>query len=188
MTEHHTFREPGGAAGVEDTQQGIATAARVLDWLVFGDQLLVVVHAGGRFAVTRIDQGTDGLGLGDDLRAQVLEVVIDDQDGGFRVVQRIDDLRHAPAVVHRVDHRIGPRHRLVVLDVTQGVERQHGHAVTTGHPKLLQRPGQAGDTVAKLAISDTASFVTNGGRVGTPLQMTVQPLGDVHAKLQSCCY
>ncbi|MCY1439796.1 hypothetical protein D9M71_560470 [compost metagenome] len=114
----------------------------------------------------------------------MLVVVIDQQQRGSGVVQRVDDLRQAPAVVHRVDHRIGPGHRQVVLDVAQRVGRKHGHAVTAGDPQLLQCAGQAGDAIAELGVGDAAVQVTDGRGMRSLLKVAVQTLGDVHAKLQ----
>ncbi|MCY1412317.1 hypothetical protein D9M71_277190 [compost metagenome] len=187
VAEHHAFREAGGAAGVEDAQQGVATAACVLDWLVLGDQRFVAEHAFRRLVVAGVDHRADGLGLGGDLPAQVLEGIVDDQHGGLGVVEGIDDLGGAPANIHRVEHGIGPGHGLVVLDITLRVDRQHCHAIATGHAELLQRAGQASHAVAELGIGHAAALVADGRRVGTPLQMAVQTLGDVHQNLQSCC-
>ncbi|MCY1286702.1 hypothetical protein D9M70_356780 [compost metagenome] len=182
MAEHHALGEAGGAAGVEDAEQRIAATAGVFHGLAAFDQRLVAEHAFGSFAVAGMDHRADGLRIGGDARAELLEGVIDDQDGGIRIVQGIDDLRGAPADVHRVEHRIGPGHGLVVLDVALGIEGKHGHAVAAGHAQLLQRSGQAGDALAELGVGHAAAVDAYGGGIRAPLQVAVQALGDVHRK------
>ncbi|MNE77014.1 hypothetical protein D3C80_1732950 [compost metagenome] len=135
-----------------------------------------------------MDHRADGLRIGGNARAELLEGVIDDQDGGIRIVQGIDDLRGAPADVHRVEHRIGPGHGLVVLDVALGIEGKHGHAVTAGHTHFFQGAGQAGNAVAEFGIGHAAAVGTDSGGIRAPLQMAVQTLGDVHRNLQSDFY
>ncbi|MNL63657.1 hypothetical protein D3C87_1878100 [compost metagenome] len=87
MAEHHALGETGGAAGVENAQQGVAATVRVFHRFVLGDQGFVVEHALGRFAVTGINHQADALRLDGHLGAQFLEGVIDDQHAGLRVVQ-----------------------------------------------------------------------------------------------------
>ncbi|MNO74353.1 hypothetical protein D3C76_653490 [compost metagenome] len=184
VAEHHALGEACGAAGVEDAEQGIALAARIFHRCAGGDQRLVAEHAFRGLAVAGVDHRAQGLRLGHDLPAQGEEGVVDDQHGGVRIIQGIDDLGGAPADVHRVDHRIGPGHGLVVLDVALRVDRQHRHAVTTDHAQLLQGSGQAGDALAEFGIAHAAALETDGGRIRPPLQMAVQTLGDVHQNLR----
>ncbi|MDT4874079.1 hypothetical protein FQZ97_1093560 [compost metagenome] len=114
-------------------------------------------------------------------------MIVDDQDRSCRVIQRVDDLGHAPTIIDRIDHGIRPGHRQVVLDVALGIEGKHGHALATGDAQLLQGTGQARNAIAELGIGDTTALGTDGGGVGAPLQMAVQALGDVHGNLHSCC-
>ncbi|MNE57798.1 hypothetical protein D3C80_1527860 [compost metagenome] len=87
VTEHHALGETGGAAGIENAQQGVATTVRVFNRFVLGDQGFIVEHAFRRFAVTGINHQADTLGLDGHLGAQFLESIIDDQHAGLRVVQ-----------------------------------------------------------------------------------------------------
>ncbi|MNZ72100.1 hypothetical protein D3C78_904700 [compost metagenome] len=187
VAEHHALGKTGGATGVEDAQQRVTAAARVFHRLAVGDQCLVAEHAFRYLAVAGIDHRANGLRAGGGAGTQFLEGVVDDQHAGVRIVEGIDDLRGAPADVHRVQHRIRPRHGLVVLDVALRVERQHRHAVTAGHAQLLQGTGQACDAVAELGVGHAAALIADGGRIRAPLQMAMQTLGDVHQNLQNCC-
>ena len=56
--EHHALGLTGRAAGVEDAVDLIATAARILDRLVIGDQLLVGEHALGRLLLADVNDRT----------------------------------------------------------------------------------------------------------------------------------
>ncbi|MNN02251.1 hypothetical protein D3C81_1149030 [compost metagenome] len=190
VAEHHALGETGGAAGVEDPQQRIAAAARVLDRVGRGDQRLVGHHAGRAFAVAGIDHLADRLRFRGDFGAKVLEGVVDDQHDGFRIIHGVDDFRRAPADVDRIDHRVRPRHRQVVLDAARRVDGQHGHTLATGDTHALQRAGESRHAVAELGIGHAVAVAADGDGVGALLQLTVQPLGYVHHanELRSCCY
>ncbi|MNZ73127.1 hypothetical protein D3C78_915290 [compost metagenome] len=190
VAEHHALGEAGGAAGVEDPQQRIATAAGVLHGSGRGDQRLVGHHAGRAFAVAGIDHLADRLRLRSDPGAKVLESVVDDQYDGFRIIHGVDDFRRAPADVDRIDHRVRPRHRQVVLDAARRVDGQHGHTLATGDTHALQRAGESRHAVAELGVGHVVAVAANGDGVGALLQLTVQPLGYVHHanELRSCCY
>ncbi|MCY1359063.1 hypothetical protein D9M69_456170 [compost metagenome] len=61
VAEHDAFGGAGGAAGIENSQQGVAAAMRVFHRFILGDQRFVVEHALGRFAVAGIDHQPDAL-------------------------------------------------------------------------------------------------------------------------------
>ncbi|MDT4826565.1 hypothetical protein FQZ97_598800 [compost metagenome] len=180
VAEHHALWETGGATGVEDPQQRVAAPAHILHRRVFGDQRFVGEHALRRLAVAGMDQRADGLRLLGDLERQLLEAVVDDQHGGFRVVQGIDNLLQAPADVHRIEYRVGPGHRQVVFDVALGVDRQHGDAVAADHADALQAARQAGDAVAELGEADALTQATDGDCMRALLHVAVQRLSNVH--------
>ncbi|MNN56586.1 hypothetical protein D3C81_1715260 [compost metagenome] len=159
---------------------------RVFNRFALGDQGFVIEHALGRFAVTGINHQADALGLDSHLGPQFLEGVIDDQHAGLRVIQGVDDLGRAPADVDRIEHGIGPRYCLVVLDVALGVEREHRYTLATGHAQALERASQPGNAIAQLGESHTAALITNCRGIGALLPMALQPLGHVHRNLQSC--
>ncbi|MNO98997.1 hypothetical protein D3C76_907590 [compost metagenome] len=184
MAEHHALGETGSTSGIENAQQGIAMAPRILHRGARGNQCFVVEHAGRGVAVTGVDDRTQCLRCLDDLAGQGNEVVIDNQHAGLRVIQRIDDLGHAPADIDRIEHRVGPGHCLVVLDVALGVEREYGHSIAAGDAQGLQGAGEAGDAVAELCVGNAAVFGFDGNGVRAALKVTVQTLGDVHRKLQ----
>ena len=83
MAEHHALGEAGGAAGVENAEQGIAATARILHRFADRDQGFVVEHAARRFAVTGVDHLAHGFRLLEYLGAQFLVVIVDDQHRGF---------------------------------------------------------------------------------------------------------
>ncbi|MNN60136.1 hypothetical protein D3C81_1752980 [compost metagenome] len=115
-------------------------------------------------------------------------MVVDDQDGGLRIVERVDDFRCTPAEIDRVDHGISPRHRLVVLEKKWRIECKQCHAFAAGDTQAFQGTCQARDTNTELGIGGAASLIADGNGVGTTLQMTVQPLSDVHEQLQIAFY
>ncbi|MNN49972.1 hypothetical protein D3C81_1645340 [compost metagenome] len=117
VADHHPFREAGGAAGIENTQQRIAATAHVLHRLMFGDEGFIAMHAFRSLAVAGVDQDGGDLRLAGNPLGHALEGIVDDQHGGFGIVQRIDDFRHAPAGIDRVDDGIGPRHRKEIFDI-----------------------------------------------------------------------
>ncbi|MNO79736.1 hypothetical protein D3C76_709150 [compost metagenome] len=177
---HDALRPAGSAAGVHDGGQVVAAALGIADRRGFGDQLLVGEHAFRRRAVADMDQQRPHLGGRGDVFGQVQETVVDQQDAGIAIVQRIDDLRHAPADVHRVEHAAAPPGGQHVFQKAVGVQGQHADAIADAHAVLLQRAGQARDPLAQFT-EGVAAFAEDGGGVsGVKLQGTVQPLGQVH--------
>ncbi|MCY1417317.1 hypothetical protein D9M71_328490 [compost metagenome] len=184
VADHHPFREAGGAAGIENTQQRIAATAHILYRLVPGDKGFVAMHAFRSLAVAGVDQDGSDLRLAGDSPGHALEGIVDDQHGGFGIVEGIDDFRHAPAGVDRVEHGIGPGHGEEVFDIALRVEGQHGDAIAAVHAQALQAGGQAGDAIAELGEGEATPLVTNGRLVRALLDMTVQGLREIHWNLQ----
>ncbi|MNR01603.1 hypothetical protein D3C85_1174130 [compost metagenome] len=91
----------------------------------------------------------------------------------MRVVQGVNDLSHTPADIDRIEHGIGPWDRLVILDVTLRIKRQHRHTITTGHTQGLQGTRQASDPIAEFGIGDATSLITNGSGIWAALKVTV---------------
>ncbi|MNN19801.1 hypothetical protein D3C81_1330560 [compost metagenome] len=81
MADHHALGEAGGAAGVENPQQGIAATAHVFYRRRFGQQRFVIEHAWRGFTVAGINDMAYGFGLAGNQRALVLEGIVDDQQG-----------------------------------------------------------------------------------------------------------
>ncbi|MNE71122.1 hypothetical protein D3C80_1669670 [compost metagenome] len=79
MAEHHALGKAGGAAGVEDTQQGVATAACILDGHGTVDQCFIVEHTQRRRPATGVDDCVYSRCLGSYLHALFDEGVINDQ-------------------------------------------------------------------------------------------------------------
>ncbi|MDT4853797.1 hypothetical protein FQZ97_880750 [compost metagenome] len=188
VADHHALGEAGGTSGVEDAQQRIAATAHVLHRLRIGQQCLVGKHALGSLAVAGIDQVANGLGQVRDGFANLLEAVVDNEHGRLRIVEGVDDLRHAPAGVHRIQHPVRPGHAQAVFDIALRVARQHGDAVAALQAQALQCTGQACNPAAKLGEGQALAQITDGSRIGTLLHMAMQALGDVHRNLRSCCY
>ncbi|MCY1361091.1 hypothetical protein D9M69_477470 [compost metagenome] len=187
VADHHAFGEAGGAAGVEDAQQGIATAAGIGDWLGGGQQRLARQHAGGCLTIPGVDQGAQGPGLLEDAQAYLDEGLVDYQHGGFGVVQGIGNLGQTPAGIHRIQHAIAPRYAECVFDIALRIAREHGDAFAAGHAQGLQGAGQARDTLAEFGEGDAATLVADGRRVGPFRHVAVQPLGDIHPNLRISC-
>ncbi|MCY1494481.1 hypothetical protein D9M68_283530 [compost metagenome] len=146
----------------------------------FGNQLLVGKHALGGRAIAHVDQDRADLGGGGDVVGEVQEMVIDQQDTGVAVVQRVDDLRHAPADIHWVENSSAPPAGEHVFQKAVGVQGQHAHPVAIAHAVLLQRSGQARDPFSQFMKAAASAAEDSGGLIGVKLQGTVQPLGQVH--------
>ncbi|MCY1292660.1 hypothetical protein D9M70_418960 [compost metagenome] len=183
VRQHHALGQAGGAAGVENHREVLAAAPAVLDRRALGDQPLERQHAGRRLAFVGVDQNRFTPGLGDDRLDQRQVHVVDDQHAGVAVVQRVDDLRRAPADVHRIEHRPGPPAGHHVLLEAVGVQRQHGDALAGLHAEVAQRPGQARDALGVLAVGAVAAAIDGRHLVGGHLQRRVQALGQVHGDL-----
>ncbi|MCY1179805.1 hypothetical protein D9M73_202200 [compost metagenome] len=146
--------------------------------------MLVGQRALGGLALTGIDEDRCAPGLGTDALDHRQEVVVDEQNAGIAIVQRIDDFRHRPAGVDRVEHTAAPPHAHEVFNVAVGVQRQHAHPLARCHAQALQGASQAGDAVAELAKS-TAALAENGDdAVGGLLQRALQALGQVHVRFR----
>ncbi|MNE34859.1 hypothetical protein D3C80_1285960 [compost metagenome] len=173
VAEHHALGKTRGATGVEDAQQVIAATTGVLQRCALGDQRLVGQHAGRCRTVAGIDQRAQGCRPCGDLRAQRFEGVIDDQHCGFRIVEGIENLVGAPAVVHRIQHGVCPGHRQVILDITRGVLRQHRHALAALHAMVLQGSRQPGHALGKLDEGQAPFTVTHRDRMRPLLHLAM---------------
>ncbi|MNP06799.1 hypothetical protein D3C76_987980 [compost metagenome] len=87
VTEHYPFGKPGGATGVENPQQGLATATHILHRWAVNDQRFVIKHAWRRIKGAGMNDPLHGHRLCNNLLTLLHEGVIDDQNRGFRVVQ-----------------------------------------------------------------------------------------------------
>ncbi|MNK87896.1 hypothetical protein D3C87_1078430 [compost metagenome] len=180
---HHAFRSAGGAAGVHDARQVIAAAKRVVHRRGFTNQLLVGQHAFWQRPVANVDQQRPHPGAAGNAFGQGQEGVVDQQDAGVAVVQRIDDFRHAPANVHRVDHATAPPGRQEILKEPVGVQAQQTDAIAGLHPQLLQGSGQASHSVGQFGIGAASVAKDRRHGMGTLLQHAVQALGQIHEVL-----
>ncbi|MNF98688.1 hypothetical protein D3C84_815590 [compost metagenome] len=117
MAEHHPFGKTGGATGVENPQQCLATATHILHRWVVGDQRFVSEHSWRCLAHADMNDVLHGHRLFDNVFSLLAEGVINDQNRGFRVVQRIKNFAETPAVVDWIEHGVRPRHREEILKV-----------------------------------------------------------------------
>ncbi|MNQ95392.1 hypothetical protein D3C85_1109470 [compost metagenome] len=112
-----------------------------------------------------------------DRRAQagghVLEGLIDEQNRGAGILQRVCVLLLAPAGVTQVQHAIGPGHREAVLEVAVRVEGKHGDPVTTLQSQSAQGAGEARHSLDELAVAACALAVDGHRPVGGVLGVTV---------------
>src|SRR5450756_3203902 len=97
------------------------------------DQTLIAQHARRRFAMATIDDmaqaaeaGTKRLDL-DTMR------IVDQQDVGFGMVQRMEDLARGPAYIARIERAASPRHGALIFQIAVGIEGQHPDPVTWFH-------------------------------------------------------
>ncbi|MNO44993.1 hypothetical protein D3C76_352500 [compost metagenome] len=180
MRLHHALGKAGGAAGVHDAGEVFTAAPGVFDRRGLGNQLLETQHAHRHFALAGIDKPWHMAGTDADLLGQWCKVFVDDKDAGTAIVQRIDDLRHAPADVHRVEHPAAPPHAHDVLQIAVGVERQHADPIAGRHAQTLQGTRQASDAITKLAIGPTAITENRRELNRVLLQRALQALGHVH--------
>ncbi|MNS01806.1 hypothetical protein D3C72_330970 [compost metagenome] len=180
---HDAFRPTGGAAGVHDAGQVVAAAKRIVDRRCVPNQLLVGEHAFRQRTVADMDEQRTHPGGAGDAFGHGQERVVDQQDAGVAVVQRINDFRHAPADVHRVDHAAAPPGREEIFEEAVGVQAQQADPVASLHAQLLQRTGEARHPVGQFGIGTTA--VAKHGRqcMGALLQHMVQALGQIHGAL-----
>ncbi|MNF38842.1 hypothetical protein D3C84_198020 [compost metagenome] len=178
---HDTLGKPGGAAGVHDAGKVFTAPPGVLHWRSLGNQLLETRHAGRHVTVTRINQQRRTTGPGTNAFGQRSEVLIDDEDASTAIVQRIDDFRHAPADVHRIEHPAAPPHAHDVFQVAVGVQRQHANPVTGRHAEILQGARQASDPFAKFTVGVATLATDSRDVVRVLLQRALQALGHVHA-------
>ncbi|MNO62651.1 hypothetical protein D3C76_533320 [compost metagenome] len=182
VRHHHALGQAGGAAGVHDHRKVVAAVARVGDGRGVGDQPFEGVHAGGSLAVAGVDQQRPVLRRGEDAFGQRQELVVDDHVAGIAVVQRIDDLRDAPAGIHRIEHRAEPPAGQYVFQITVGVQRQHADAVARLHAEAAQAGGQARHALAQLAEGVPAVLVDGGDPLGIHLHGDLQTMGQLHGK------
>jgi hypothetical protein len=142
--------------GVEHRGERVTAPPRVLHRLRAGDQVLVTEHALGRRPLAEVDDGLQARVVLEEGRHLCGEGVIDEQNGGLGLAERVDDLAGAPSDVDRVEHAIGPRHRQQVLDVSVGVERQDGDRCAIAHAQLTQPARKPSHPVGLLAIGYVA--------------------------------
>ncbi|MNX80410.1 hypothetical protein D3C86_1120700 [compost metagenome] len=105
---HHALGETGGAAGVEDAGQVVAGAVCVFNRRGGVDERGQRRHALGRAALACVEEDRRPFGAGADAFDAVEKMVVDHEDAGVAVVQRVDDLGHAPARVDGVEHAAAP--------------------------------------------------------------------------------
>ncbi|MNZ50325.1 hypothetical protein D3C78_681110 [compost metagenome] len=177
---HHTLGEARGAAGVHDQRQVLAAVPGVLHRRGVGDQLLERMHASRCFTVAKMDQYGLAPGAGDNPFDQRQEMVVDDQDACIAIVQRIDDLRYAPASVHRIEYRTHPPATQHVFQIAIGVQRQHSNPVTTAYAEATETGGQACNPLAKFAIGCATLSEDGGDTLGGLLHGGMQALSQMH--------
>ena len=110
-------------------------------------------------------------------------MVIDDQDAGVAIIQRIGDLRRAPAGVDRIEHAAAPPHAHHVFEVAVRIEREHADPVAFRHAEPAQRGGEARDMIREFAERAPASLERDRHPIRILLQRAMQALGQIHALL-----
>ncbi|MND63790.1 hypothetical protein D3C80_551080 [compost metagenome] len=179
---HDALGKAGGTAGVHHAGQVMAPTAGIFDRRSCGDQLLPRQHAGRRFPFASIDNLGCTLGAGADAFDHRQEVIIDKQDAGVAVIQRIDNLRYRPTGVDRVEHAPTPPGGLHVFQIPVGVQRQHADPVSVGHAQVAQRAGEPRHAVSELTKGAPALAENRDDLLRRLLQRTLQPLGQVHSQ------
>ncbi|MNS29701.1 hypothetical protein D3C86_875430 [compost metagenome] len=180
---HHALRPAGRAAGVHDARQVITAAKGVVHRRSFTNQLLIGQHALRQWTVADMNQHWPYLGAAGDVFGHGQEGVVDQQDARVTVVQRVDDFRHAPANIDRVDHAAAPPGCQEILKEPVGVQAQQADAVAGLHPQLLQGPGQTSHPLGQFGIGAAAVAKDRRHGMGTLLQHAVQALGQIHGVL-----
>ena len=92
VAEHHPLGKTGGAAGVENAGQVVASPDCIRDRCRGSNQRLVIMGAGGCLRVAAIDHLAQGLRIAAQPLDHRAEVLVDQQQGRARIVKRIDDL------------------------------------------------------------------------------------------------
>ncbi|MCY1421359.1 hypothetical protein D9M71_370110 [compost metagenome] len=142
--------------------------------------MLIAKHALWCAPLACINEHRRAPGLGADAVDQRQELIIDDEHARIAVIQRVDDLRDAPAGIDRVEHTAPPPHTHHVFQVTVAVERKHADPVTRRHAQVAQGAGQAGDTFAELPVGMTPRTEDRDDPFRGLLQRALQALGQVH--------
>ena len=185
VAEHHTLGEARRSAGVENACQIFIVPPHVFCGSGPSQQRFVMEHALGRlFLFPAIDHVAQGSGLLAQGLGHGAEVVVDHQHGRAGIVERVQNFRHRPARVARIEHAARPGHAHLVLKVAIGVERQHRNAVTLIHSQRVQSAGQTRHAIAQLPKGASAVSETRGHLIRPLLQGPMQRLGDVHACLR----
>ncbi|MCY1402935.1 hypothetical protein D9M71_180970 [compost metagenome] len=179
---HDALGKAGGTPGVHHAGQVMATTAGIFDRRSCGDQLLPRQHAGRRFPLTGIDNLGRTLGAGANAFDHWQEVIIDKQDAGVAVIQRIDNLRYRPTGVDRVEHTPAPPGGQHIFQIPIGIQCQHADPVSVGHAQVAQRTGEPRHAVAELTKGAPALAENRDNLVWRLLQRTLQPLGQIHIK------
>ncbi|MNP01116.1 hypothetical protein D3C76_929190 [compost metagenome] len=170
---HHAFRSAGGAAGVHDAGQVITTTEGIIDRLGITNELFVRQHALGGRTIANMDQQRSYFGSASNGFGHRQKGVVDHQDTGVAVVQRVGDFRHGPADVDRIEHATAPPGGEVVLEKSVAVQTEQTHAVAGVHASLLQGAGQASNAVGQLCVSLAPVTEDRRQSVGALLQDTV---------------
>ena len=167
VAEHHALGITSGAAGVEHARQVAAAAVRVLGRQILGEQLLIVQRAAGLGPLAAENHRLQARRLLAQRRDRRRERIVDQQNAGIAVRQRIGDLGRAPPDVNRVDHRPGPRHPQQELVVAVRVQRQHAHPVARADPAERNAPASRATRSADSATVRTRPWYIVSGRSGS---------------------
>ena len=150
MRHHHALRVRRRAAGVEDHPEVFAAPIGVGHRRVSLDQVFVAEHARGHLALAHIDEGLHPGELRLEFARLVDKALVDEQDRGLRVGERVGVLGDRPADVERREGAAGPGDGEEQLDVAVRIERQRSHEGAVGDAERAQRGGQTRDPLADL--------------------------------------
>ena len=182
LRQHHALGPAGGAAGVHHRGQVAAVAVGIGHRRGRGGQRRAVQRAGRCRAVAPVQQRGQAAAQGLQAGGGGVEVLVDQQQPGVAIVQRVGDLLRAPADVDRVDHPAGPPHRVEIHQVVVAVEAQHAHPVTRLQAECAQHRGQARHPVGQAGPGGAAAATQQRFGLGAFDQRLVQWLGQVHAR------